>query len=222
MAPRAQERVVAITCRPEYLIQQFLTHTNTDASVRLQALASAKEGRLTYLRGPLSARMLNVASNLVNQPYRGILGLIFTEALTLELLCTAVHDFASSPEGPIEEYGEHDLKCLNAAREYLMRTFSPAPTIRQVSRSAGMSETPLKRGFKAVFGETISEFSVRCRMQYALALIRDGQLPVSRIAESVGYSHQSTFATAFRRHFGVSPSELGSVGVSASIHQDGK
>jgi len=29
-----------------------------------------------------------------------------------------------------------------------------------------MNETALKRGFKAVFGETLFDFSVRCRMQH--------------------------------------------------------
>jgi AraC-like DNA-binding protein len=89
-----------------------------------------------------------------------------------------------------------------------MRQLSPAPTIRQVSRTAGMNETALKHGFKSVFGETVFEFSMRCRMQHALMLLRERGMPVARIAESVGYSHQTSFATAFRRHFGVRPRDV--------------
>ena len=44
-------------------------------------------------------------------------------------------------------------------------------------------------------------------MQHALALLRENQLPVARVAEAVGYSHQTSFATAFRRHFGLSPKD---------------
>jgi AraC-like DNA-binding protein len=48
-----------------------------------------------------------------------------------------------------------------------MKQLAPAPTIPQVARAVGVSETTLKRGFKAVFGETPFDFSVRCRMQHA-------------------------------------------------------
>jgi hypothetical protein len=66
-----------------------------------------------------------------------------------------------------------------------------------------LNETTLKRGFRVIFGETVFEFSLRCRVQHALALalIRDQRQPVARMAEAVGYSHQTSFATAFRRHF---------------------
>lgn len=45
-------------------------------------------------------------------------------------------------------------------------------------------------------------------MQHALTLLRERRLAVARIAESVGYSHQTSFATAFRRHFGMRPRDV--------------
>lgn len=45
-------------------------------------------------------------------------------------------------------------------------------------------------------------------MQHALTLLRERRLAVVRIAESVGYSHQTSFATAFRRHFGMRPRDV--------------
>lgn len=207
MAPRAKERFVAITFSPDYLIKNFIEPSSTTPS-RLKTLAGARDGMVAYMQGPLTSTLFDLATRLVDNPYCGLVGLVYAEALTMELLCAAVHDFTAIAEAPSEEYGDRELKCLNSAREFLLKQFSPAPTIRQVSRYAGMSETPLKHGFKAVYGETIFDFSVRCRMQHALSLLRDRQMAVSRIAESVGYSHQSTFATAFRRHFGISPSAV--------------
>jgi len=150
----------------------------------------------------------DIATRLVDNPYSGILALLHTEALTMELLCTAVAGFSAIASTPKKEYSDTDLRCLHAARTLLMKQFSPAPTIRQVARAVGMNETSLKRGFRAVFGETLFAFSVRCRMQQALTLLlREPRLPVARVAESVGYSHQTSFATAFRRHFGVCPKD---------------
>ncbi|HEX4151801.1 MAG TPA: AraC family transcriptional regulator [Steroidobacteraceae bacterium] len=208
-APSVLERCVAITFSPEYLIENFLS-SRTGALPEL-ALADRDAGQFKYLRRPLTARMYELASRLVDNPYEGSLRLVHTEAVTLELLCAAVHGFSSLPATPNEEYSDRDLRCLHIARELLMRQLTPAPTIRQVSRAAGMNETALKHGFKAVFGDTLFEFSVRCRMQHALTLLRERCVPVAQIAESVGYSHQTSFATAFRRHFGIRPRDVRAV-----------
>jgi AraC-like DNA-binding protein len=204
MAPSAFERCVAVTLKARYLVDNFLA-VGAEESEQLRALASNSPGQFKYMQLPLTAEMFELATKLVDNRYNHALRLVYTEAITLELLCAAVHGFGGLAQAPSEEYSERDLRCLNSARALLMKQLAPVPTIRQVARAAGMNETSLKHSFKAVFGETIFDFSLRCRMQHALTLLRERRLPVARIAEAVGYAHQTSFATAFRRHFGVSP-----------------
>ena len=206
-APSAHERCVAITLRSSYLINNFLTPI-CDTSSRLSALTQEQSTKFEYVQLPLSAQMFELATKLVDNPYSGALRLVYTEGLTLELLCAAVDGFKELARTPSEEYSDRDLRCLQAARGYLMRQLAPAPTINKVARAAGMNETSLKHGFKAVYGETIFDFSLRCRMQHALSMLRERGTPIARIAESVGYAHQTSFATAFRRHFGARPREM--------------
>jgi transcriptional regulator GlxA family with amidase domain len=52
------------------------------------------------------------------------------------------------------------------------------------------------------------DFSVRCRMQHALNLLRDKRWPVEKVAEAVGYAHATSFATAFRRQFDMRPIDV--------------
>ena len=206
-APSARERCVAITVRAQFLVENFLTSI-VDAPPQLQALIAGSRGQIQYCQLPLSTQMFEIATRLVDNPYSGTLALLHMEALTLELLCTAVAGFSGLTDTPSQEYSEHDLRCLHAARNLLMKQFAAAPTIRQVARAVGMNDTSLKRGFRAVFGETVFSFSVRCRMQQALTLLlREQRLSVARVAEAVGYSHQTSFATAFRRYFGISPKD---------------
>jgi AraC-like DNA-binding protein len=204
MAPSAHERCIAITLSSRFLLDNFLSQDEA-ASPQLRALAEGKPAQFQYVQLRLSSQMFELATKVVDNPYSGVLRLVHTEALTLDLLCAAVHGFSNLGEAPSEQYSERDLSCLETAREILLTHMAPVPTIRKVARSVGMNETSLKHGFKAVFGETLFDFSVRCRMQHALTLLREGRIPVARVAESVGYAHQTTFATAFRRHFGVSP-----------------
>jgi AraC-like DNA-binding protein len=206
-APSAHERLVVISIRPDFLVEHFVTSV-ADMPLPLQAYVSSPSGKLNYFQLPLTAQMFDVATKLINNPFNGSLGLVYTEALTLELLCRAVGSFSSLPPAPNEEYTERELKCLQAARNVLMRQFAPPPTIGKLARAAGIAETALTKGFKAVYGDTIFDFSLRCRMQHALLLLRDKHWSVDKVSDAVGYSHSTSFATAFRRHFGVRPIDV--------------
>ncbi len=206
-APSAHERHVAISVRPEFLVEHFLAASGA-MPPRLQRFVSPPGGRIDYCQLPLSAQMMDITTKLIDNPYSGTLYLIYAEALALELLCVAMGNFWSLPEQPTEEYSERELKALSAARQMLMERLSPAPSLRQVSRAVGLGEKALTRGFKTVYGETIFDFSLRCRMQYALTLLRDRHWSVDRVSEAAGYSHPTSFATAFRRHFGMRPIDV--------------
>jgi AraC-like DNA-binding protein len=207
IAPSAHERAVSISVRPNFLIEHLLT-SRADVPEQLKSFVDARQPQANYLQLPLTAHMFNLASQMVNHRHTGALALVYVEAMALQLLCEAMLSFSGLPLVPDEQYTERELRCLNAARDLLMRQFSPPPTIRQVARAAGMNETTLKRSFKSVFGETVADFGVRCRMQYAVTLLRDKRLPAARVAETVGYRHQTSFATAFRRHIGVRPRDV--------------
>ena len=206
-APSAREQFIILSMRPEFLVEHFLT-SGTEVPDQLKAFLSGKGKTINYCLRPLSAQTFEVATNLINNPYKGVLALVYTEALAFVLLCHAVGSFASLSGAPSEEYTDRELRCLHAARDLLMRQFAPAPAIGELARSVGMSKSTLTKGFKAAFGQTISDFSLRCRMRHALTLMRDQGWSVKRAAEAVGYAHPTSFATAFRRHFGRRPIDV--------------
>lgn len=206
-APSANERNVAISIHPQYMARNFLSALDK-VPEQLRAFVATGRAKLKYCQLPLTASMFDVATRLINNPFAGALGLVYSEALTLELLCAAIGSFCSVSAEPNVEYSERELRCLHAARDHLMRQFSPPPTIRELARAVGMAETAVTRDFKAVFGETVFDFSLRCRMQHALGLLRDKRWSVSRVSEAIGYTHPTSFATAFRRHFGMRPVDV--------------
>lgn len=206
-APKAHERAVSISTTAEFLLENFLP-SHDGIPEQLQPFIAGSGRKVNYCQLPLSAQMFELANKIVNNPFTGPLALIHTEAVALELLCCAVAGFASLSSTPNEQYTQRELRSLEAARNYLMQHLSPHPTIRQVARATGLNETTLKRGFKAIFGETLFEFSNRCRMQHAMTLLREHRLPVKRVADASGYRHHTSFATAFLRHFGVRPKDI--------------
>src|SRR5579871_2621799 len=113
-APSAHERMVAISVRPDFLVEHFVTSV-ADMPLPLQAYVSNPNGKLNYCQLPLTAQMFDIATKVINNPFKGALALVYTEALTFELLCTAVGSFCALPGSPTEEYSERELRCLEAA-----------------------------------------------------------------------------------------------------------
>lgn len=207
IAASAQERCVAISLERSYLIDEFFP-LKGELPALLEAFVANDVSEIQYRQVPLSAQMFELATRLVDNPYSGSMGLIYTEAVTFELLCLALSSMeVLESTQSFERYSPRDVRGLHAARRVLTNELSPPPTISQLARVVGVNETTLKKGFKALFGETVFDFSLRCRMERAMSLLKEREMQVARVAESVGYSHQTSFATAFRKYFGMCPKD---------------
>jgi AraC-like DNA-binding protein len=201
----SNERFVAIVVRPQFLIDHFFGSAPEVPPLLRNLMIGTRHG-LEYVQLPLDPKLLEIASKFFTE-HVGVAGLVYAEAITLELLCSAIESVRTVSHDTSTRPGERQLRGLHAARAFLTKQLAPAPTARQIARTAGLNVTTLKRGFKLVFGETPCEFSVRCRMEHALTLLRDRGRPIASVASAVGYRHQASFATAFRRHFGIRPRE---------------
>ena len=97
---------------------------------------------------------------------------------------------------------------IREAARMLETDLANPPTLPELARRAGLSETSLKRGFRRLFGQTVfGHLRVR-RMQRARALLESGECTVLEAASRVGYSNPSNFSAAFRREFGLNPKQF--------------
>lgn len=204
-APGAHERFVIVSMRPEY----FAAHYFGSAGIPepLDTFLCSSGTRVQYARYPILPEAFEISERLIGNPYTEALSLVYAEAMTEQLLCHVAGNFASFSKSSVGECTDRQLRCLRAARGILERQLAPAPTIAEVARSVGMSKTGLTKGFRSVYGETVFEFSVRCRMRRALELMGERRYSIEQIAQAVGYAHPTSFATAFRRHFGMRPAD---------------
>lgn len=81
-------------------------------------------------------------------------------------------------------------------------------TIKELSRKVAMNECYLKKGFKALTGKTIHEYTQDLRITKAKALLQQDGYSVSDVANSLGFSSISHFSTAFKKATGMKPCEL--------------
>lgn len=92
------------------------------------------------------------------------------------------------------------------ARERLEANLGRDLLLGEVARAAGMSEDHLIRGFRKRFGLSPMAWRQRAALRHACLLI-DAGTPVKEAAHRVGFADASAFTRAFRRRFGVPPSQ---------------
>lgn len=80
--------------------------------------------------------------------------------------------------------------------------------IKELSRKVAMNECYLKKGFKALTGKTIHEYTNELRIAKAKELLQQRGYSVSDVANTLGFSSISHFSTAFKKATGMKPCEL--------------
>lgn len=76
-----------------------------------------------------------------------------------------------------------------------------------LAKTANYSPCHLIRVYRAVFGETPSDYAARRREEQAWRMVSDTALPICEITGLVGFESQSAFCRAFKNTFGVTASE---------------
>jgi AraC-like DNA-binding protein len=159
----------------------------------------------SYAMTPGLFRLLD---EIVNVDARGASRLLWYEAKGLELVARMTDELAEAARYELHPLSAHDVERLEHAHRVLVERLDAPPTISELARAAGFSETKLKVAFRRRFGTSIFDHLRQVRMEEARRLLLQRRFSVSEVAQRVGYSNPSKFAAAFRRQFGVSPSVL--------------
>ena len=85
----------------------------------------------------------------------------------------------------------------------------PELTVEQVAAEVGISRVHLHRKLKELTGQTSRDFIRNLRLRKAAEMLSEKKYAISELADAVGFHSASSFATAFKDLFGVSPSEYG-------------
>ncbi|HEX4958229.1 MAG TPA: helix-turn-helix transcriptional regulator [Lacibacter sp.] len=110
---------------------------------------------------------------------------------------------------PARKMNVHDLYKLMEVEHMLVQDFSKAPpTIVDLAAYTSMSVSKLKSVFKQVYGSGIYEYYQKNRMQKARTMLLTQSHTVKEVGLQLGYSNLSNFSLAFKKEFGILPSEL--------------
>lgn len=114
-----------------------------------------------------------------------------------------------SPESPKPTFPEVPKQPAQLLSEYiLLHLEEPLPTLKTLSRMFFTNDRKLKESFKALYHTSIYQYYNQERLKKAQLLILQTKLPLNDIAPACGFNTYHNFSTAFKKHFGHSPSAL--------------
>ncbi|MFB9948795.1 helix-turn-helix transcriptional regulator [Rhizobium puerariae] len=162
---------------------------------------------LAEFRFSPNRHLVQVAEHIVKPPtaMTGELLTLYRNAHAFDILCQACAILVSA-----ETETPHRPTVLSRlqgerVRDYILAHVRENLTLDRIARHVGVSTSSMQRHFKERFGMTVSDFIRQKRLEMARsALERDG-IPISQAAYIAGYRNPSSFTTAFKKTYGVSP-----------------
>ena len=119
---------------------------------------------------------------------------------------------AASPEveeNPAIVPRETDSTHVDLVRSYVKAHYSDtALSIKAISDHVRLSPSYICTLFKSETGETLNQYITRFRMEKAREALSDPRNKVADIAEEVGFTDSNYFSKAFKKSFGLSPTEF--------------
>lgn len=108
---------------------------------------------------------------------------------------------------PIDIQADNDLARLIPALQYMHQHFTAGINLPEVARSVNLSPFHFHRRFTELLGTTPKHFLFDCQIANAKRELAKGQKPLSEIAASAGFAHQSHFTSRFRQATGLTPTK---------------
>lgn len=163
------------------------------ASPRLQDFMNLRSDRIRFILTQISREMYNpgFGSDLM------IEGLATTLLVETARLLKQEEDWHSAKGGlaPVS---------LRKIRERV-QDGGKQPTLEELATLCNLSRRHLMRAFRESTGQTIGQYIQHSLLERARLLLRETDLPVSLVAQELGFISASTFSTTFRRLTGESP-----------------
>ena len=88
-----------------------------------------------------------------------------------------------------------------------VRGDKPDVSLDQAAEAMGMSSFYFSRFFRTSYNQTFLEYLTAYRIDRAVELLQQTDIPVREIAVRVGYTDANYFTKVFKRHLGVTPTE---------------
>lgn len=173
-----------------YLVDRYLTRANLSVYEPVFTDNEKEEGRAYFSRLLAAAQIFpNRYCKIMSELY-GIMGYLIDNAVPENKLGTTMPEFY-----------------LMRALDFIDRNYFESITVEDIASFVGISRKTLNTVFAELTGFSPKDYLIYYRISKAVDLLRDRNLSVEMIADSIGYNDQFYFSKQFKQNVGMTPSE---------------
>jgi len=150
-----------------------------------------------------------ILHQMLKCPYEESLRYLYMEGKLMELVAVYLNEVMYQSKGISKSISlsKDDIKSIYKAKDILDRSITQKITLSYLSKGVCLNEFKLKKGFKELFKMPVYTYLLDKRLELAKLFLEEKKFRVSDVANLVGYGNRSHFAAAFRKKYGVNPSE---------------
>lgn len=152
--------------------------------------------------------LLNCIHSFLTCSYSDSLKKMFFLSKTIEMLVLQAESFDKTLRSTSYLKSDYDKERILFARDYLLKNAASPPSLVELSKIAGINEYKLKKGFKELFHQTAFAYLADVKLELAKHDLLEGKKQATEVAFELGYSSLQHFSSAFKKKFGISPSQV--------------
>ncbi len=102
---------------------------------------------------------------------------------------------------------EDNVEKIKKAKQIVINNMADPPSLQEIADEIILSVPKLKEGFKHIYGDTVFNFLLDYKLEYARRLLLSKKHNISEISNEIGYSTASHFISAFKKKYGTTPKQ---------------
>jgi AraC-like DNA-binding protein len=164
--------------------------------------------QVTMFQQQIPAALKLPLAQLRDRTWQGSMSRLYAEAKVMEIVALYAQHLAAETPSDQPNLTHDDIERLHQAKAMLLSRLDDPPSLTELARAVHLNEHKLKLGFKAVFSTTVFGMLYDHRMAQARDLIESRCYSITEVVLQVGYRSPSAFSAAFKRKYGVTPSDM--------------
>ncbi|PHR72879.1 MAG: AraC family transcriptional regulator [Lutibacter sp.] len=158
-----------------------------------------------YLKKDLSPREVLVINQFFDK--QNTMQNLYLKGKTYEVLSLYFQQSNEDAQGCPFLENEDNVEKIKKAKQIIINKMAEPPSMQELADEIGLSLSKLKEGFKHIYGESVFNFLLDYKLEFARKQLLSKKYNVSEISLQVGYSTASHFITAFKKKYGTTPKQ---------------
>ncbi len=160
-----------------------------------------------YLDKELAPSEVLILNQIFKEQINSSLHDLYLKGKVYELLSLYFNKNEEDAQGCPFLDDEDNVEKIKKAKQIVINNMAEPPTLNEIADEISLSVSKLKEGFKHIYGDTVFNFLLDYKLEFARKLLVSKKHNITEISNQIGYSTASHFISAFKKKYGTTPKQ---------------